>query len=384
MSVITTLAFVGSLAISPVSYSTIDPELLLVRTRDGGTLCAEIETASPRSPRPAIIFISGAGPHTREYSTDAGNSEVGNRAFAVLRDAVVNAGFTAVRYDERGTGCSTGDYAATATTMTLADDVEDLIVGLRERSEVAAGRIILLGHSEGPSIAWIVATRTSEVSGVIALAAPAWTGRRIIEWQHREFLREAEQRGNAAAVRALQLELEREHTTRSASDPWYQFFLDFDPLPVVSKVRVPILLLHGEMDELVSVDQALELATRAREAGNERVSVVVLPGHDHGLGAPGHFDYVGKLGDRAEEEILRWSREEQRANDASYLKGLPAGAYPERDTSRQARKRLEALAPALNRRWWRERAATHDHRGGRGPLQMHHRVGTAGFEPATP
>lgn len=284
---------------------------LVVRTRGGDALCGEVTTALPVAARPTVVFISGAGPHTRDYSTDTGNGDVGNRAFEVLRDAVVRAGYTAVRFDERGTGCSSGDYAATATTMTLAEDVEDLVLGLRQRPEVASNNIVLLGHSEGPIIAMLVASRMPEVSGIISLAGPAWRGHRVIEWQHRQRLRAAQREGDIAQQNALRSALEQEHRNRSESDVWYRFFLDFEPLSVVPTVKVPLLLIHGEDDELVAVEQAIEVAAAAERSGNNRVTLRVLRGHDHALEAGPARCYPGCLSDTVRREIVQWLLKER-------------------------------------------------------------------------
>jgi len=44
-----------------------------------------------------------------------------------------------------------------------------------------------------------------------------------------------------------------------------KYFLTYDPLPVIRKVRQPILILQGEIDRQVTADQADMLAKAARE-----------------------------------------------------------------------------------------------------------------------
>lgn len=302
------LSFAYALAMAVASDTCSLIRELSVPSRSGHRLAVELSTAGATTPRPTVILISGAGAFSREYSTDAGNGRTGNRAFAVLRDSLIRAGYAVIRFDERGTGASTGDYPATATTATLAADVEDIIAAVRQRPEVDSGRIVLLGHSEGAAIAWLVASRTPVVQAVISLGGPAWTGRRIIEWQRSTHAQLPGWSDARPTIASRQEYLDREHQSRSASDHWYRYFLDFDPLAAVGSVAVPMLVLHGDRDVWVSVEQADEIAARARASGNARVTLSVLAGHDHAFGPPGQQWYPGRLSDTLVETVVVWLR----------------------------------------------------------------------------
>lgn len=305
------LPLVYALLTASMSDSCVAIRELRVPSRAGHVLAVELSTALPTQATPTVILISGAGAFSREYSTDAGNGASGNHAFAILRDSMVRAGYSVIRYDERGTGASSGDYAVTATTETLAEDVEDLIAGLSRRPEVDIGRVVLLGHSEGAAIAWLVASRSTFVRGVITLGGPAWNGRRIIEWQ-RNLRPQLDGWSDEFPSRAARIEyLDREHRERVASDHWYRYFLEFDPLAPVARVMVPMLVLHGDRDDWVAFEQASEVATRARVSGNGRVTLTILAGHDHGFGPPGQQWYPGRLSDRLVGGVLHWLRAEQ-------------------------------------------------------------------------
>src|SRR5712691_7912217 len=65
----------------------------------------------PRGPGPfpAVILLSGSGPHDRDESL------VGHRPFLVLADHLTRKGIAVLRFDKRGIGKSTGDYASATT-----------------------------------------------------------------------------------------------------------------------------------------------------------------------------------------------------------------------------------------------------------------------------
>lgn len=274
-----------AIALVVLSSPCISSRELSVRAPAGHTIAAVLETSAPTSRQPTVVLISGSGPYTRDYST-AYSDDRGNHAFVQLARQLVLAGFAVVRFDERGTGQSTGDYARTATTSSLADDVQALIGALARRADVDTNRIALIGHSEGGVIASIVAGRERRIAAVALLSSPAWTGRRIMEWQDAYQLKY----GGWSSLRPTEesrLEwLASERRRRESADVWFPFFLDFDPLPVIRQVRAPILLLHGEADVQVTPDQAIELERAATEAGNSRVTLHVLRGHSHSLGDP--------------------------------------------------------------------------------------------------
>jgi hypothetical protein len=97
-----------------------------------------------------------------------------------------------------------------------------------------------------------------------------------------------------------------------------RYFLAYDPLPTIRKVRQPVLILQGELDRQVTADQADMLAKAAREAGNRDVTVRLFSGLNHlflpaKTGSPSEYsslstnvipeDVMKLLGDWLEERL---------------------------------------------------------------------------------
>ena len=55
--------------------------------------------------------------------------------------------------------------------------------------------------------------------------------------------------------------------------PWMKFFLDYDPLAMARRVRVPTLILQGETDRQVTASQADDLAKAIRSGGNRDLTM---------------------------------------------------------------------------------------------------------------
>lgn len=244
-------------------------ELCVVRseftviTDPGHSIAGVIEYHGEVRRRPTVVLVSGAGPSNRDYSTaydvSQPDSARGNGAFHDIAAVLMQLGYGVVRFDEVGTGRSTGSYAAVATTTSLADDVSAIVRAVRLRLDVDPARILLLGHSEGSAIALHVAWKDPMIAGVISLAGPARSGRQIMKdqfgWQvdHDKDLR-------AFSVDERKRLLESENVEREASDLWYRSFLTYDPLVAARQVRVPTLLIQGLRDWKVAPENVSELA----------------------------------------------------------------------------------------------------------------------------
>jgi pimeloyl-ACP methyl ester carboxylesterase len=114
----------------------------------------------------------------------------------------------------------------------------------------------------------------------VIFAGPAYTGRRIIDFQ----LRNLVMRNNAIpatqkdSVHKAQVAA---FDSAAAHSPWTKFFLAYDPLPTLRKVKAPVMILQGGTDQQVTPDQAPIIARTLQDAGNRDVTLRVLPNHNH-------------------------------------------------------------------------------------------------------
>lgn len=237
-----------------------------------GTLTLPRDAAGPV---PAVVLVSGSGPQNRDGAMPP---IPGYRPFRQIAEALAERGIATLRVDDRGVGASGGDPSR-AATEDLAVDIRSEVGWLRARREIDAGRVALVGHSEGGLIASIVAANDSEIRAVALLAAPARTGREISDYQIRETL--GAQGKTAAQIDSLVAANEVERAAAAAVNPWLRFWLDYDPLPAARRVRTPVLVLQGATDRQVTAEQAEELAAAIRQGGNTDVTVQVFPAVNH-------------------------------------------------------------------------------------------------------
>ncbi len=262
-----------------------------------------------QGPFPAAILLSGSGPHDRDESL------VGHRPFLVLADHLTRKGIAVLRFDKRGIGKSTGDYA-NATTEDFAGDAEAALAYLKTRKEIEVKKIGLIGHSEGGMIAPLVAAHSGDAAWIVLLAVPGLNGEDTLLLQSelilktagvnegqiaktREFNKQTyalvRQEKDPAALQAKLSDLVQssgmsaslphaalQSQVRLLASPWFRFFLDYDPLPALQKTMCPVLALSGEKDLQVSPKENLAKIQKAlQDGGNKDFQTTELPGLNH-------------------------------------------------------------------------------------------------------
>jgi len=271
----------GLLELSAPDYSApagapYTAEEVRVRTREGHTLAGTLTRPAGSAPVACVVTITGSGSQDRDGSIVMVR---GYRPFRGVADALARRGIATLRLDDRGVGGSEAP-ARGATTETFARDVEDALAWLRARPGIDGARLGLVGHSEGGLIAPLVATRDPKLRAIALLAAPAWTGRRVIESQNRRVI----DRDTTATPSSRDSTLHwamSQVDSMARHDPWLAYFLGHDPLATLRDVRVPVLLLQGATDRQVTAGQADELASALARAGNRRVTKQVFPNVNH-------------------------------------------------------------------------------------------------------
>lgn len=305
----------GMLDVRPPDYSAppgapYTAEDVAIPTPAGFTLAGTLTMPKDAvGPVPAFVTITGSGLQDRDEAIPLVR---GYRLFRQVADTLARHGVAVLRMDDRGFGAS-GGTADGATTVDFADDIRAGLAWLRARPGIDRSRLGLIGHSEGAIIAPMIAAADSTLLGIVLLAGPSWPGRRVVESQNAYAIGRAPQVPLSGRDSLLLASMRIADSTMGA-DPWWRFFATHDPLATVRRVRSPVLILHGETDRQVTVEQAHELAAALRQGGNRDVTVRTFPGVNH-LFVPdpvGYWgDYVrlpsGAVAPAVLGELVRWA-----------------------------------------------------------------------------
>jgi len=273
----------------------------------GITLAGTLTEPRSGGPFPAAVMITGSGPQDRDETI------FNHKPFKVIADYLTRRGIAVLRYDDRGTAKSTGNFA-TATSLDFASDARAAIKFLESRTEIDPKHIGLIGHSEGGLIAPMVASTSRDVAFIVLLAGPSLPGTEIIilqdsliaiangakpenlrdERMKKESLFKVIASENDTSVMRKKLrevmlsiagqskdttsqadrETAIERTIGQLTSPWFRFFLFYDPVPALEKVKCPVLALNGEKDLQVPPDADLAGIARALQKGGNRNATV--------------------------------------------------------------------------------------------------------------
>jgi len=192
--------------------------------------------------------------------------------------ALADEGLAVLRFDFTGLGASEGEFAAT----TFSSNVADLVAGADWLRRNHGPPRVLVGHSLGGAAVLAAAVEIPEVAAVATIAAPSDPAhvRRHFDEEVTGEIR-AEGRANVT-LGGRDLAIGRD-------------FLDdierWDLLARVRRMRAALLVFHGPLDAIVSIEHARRLF----EAARHPKSFVSLDGADHLLTGDADSRYVGTV-----------------------------------------------------------------------------------------
>lgn len=210
--------------------------------------------------RPGLVLVHDAGPRDRqEYLAEA-------RALAA-------AGVVTAVYDKRTDGYSLANRSFEA----LADDALSAVELLRARPDVDPARVGLLGRSEGGWVAPLAASKSSHAAFVITVGAGGLPPARTQAWSNVTYL------DHAGVTDSLRTPL-GVNLTRVLVAAGMFGAADYQPAPVLERVRQPMLAVFGANDRSTAPGESVGIFRDALDrGGNRHYTIRVLPDADHEL-----------------------------------------------------------------------------------------------------
>lgn len=301
----------------PYPYATADTVFASADgTRLGGTM------ALPEGARTMVVFVTGSGPQNRDEEL------FDHKPFAVIADKLARCGVASLRYDDRGTGQSEGDFAS-STTYTFRDDARAAIEACRGIPGIE--RVGVVGHSEGGTIAFMLAADGS-ADFVVSLAGMAVPAKEMLLRQNELSLDkynirdEARAQSLALISRVFDLiaagqpvdmdslmadgqygsvpqivveSIKKNGTARSA---WFDGFVALDPTQWLASVRCPLLAINGTKDLQVNAES--NLAHIAQLVPHAKIMSVAGLNHLMQHARTGELDEYGTIRETVAPEVL--------------------------------------------------------------------------------
>ncbi len=231
---------------------------------DGAAIAGQLLFPSDRPAMlyPGLIICHGIpGSGVARPSDDPG--------YEGLAREFLSLGIAVVIFNFRGCGESGGNFDMTGWVR----DLEAVLDKVLNTPHIDPTRVILLGFSGGGAAAIRVAAESTRVFGVAAVGTPAHFG--TFEKDPAEIVADFKERG-----------LVKSPGFPPSLDRWIDGFRDIEPRRWIGQVRAKhILIVHGDADELIPLEQATEIFNHA-PAGVAELSVI--PGGMHRLRLNAH------------------------------------------------------------------------------------------------
>ena len=227
------------------------------------------------------IIIAGSGPTDRD-----GNNYLGVKAnsYKLVSEGLAQKGIASLRYDKRGVGKSSspGMKEADLRFDDYISDVKSWINYLID--SVKYKRLVLIGHSEGALLASI-AGQEDRVDGVVLVSGMGRSFDEVIAEQISRSAPLAIQQESQTIMDSLKSgSLVSEVPSyfnalyRPTVQPYLISLLKYAPLAQASMLQKPVLILQGDADTQIQVQDAKALAGVVKQS-----QLVIIPKMDHVL-----------------------------------------------------------------------------------------------------
>ena len=315
----------------PFSYHS--EEVTFQNADDGVTLAGTLPWPASGARCKAVVLISGSG------GQDRNNTFSEHKTFFVLADYLARHGIATLRVDDRGVGKSGGNLKESGLPDADADAVA-AVNYLKQRPEINADSVGVIGHSEGAFVAFSMAAR-KEVPFIITLAGGGVSGSELLLMQraallkvsgvkedfiekYNNYMRQAQdivlQSGDAATCERKLTELfngtplagQAAATTQQLYNVAKIELLKYNPEWDFPEITCPVLALNGDKDCQVPVENLEFIRKGISENGNTQVKTIVFPGLNHMFqpavtGSPVEYsDIEETIAPAVLQEIVNW------------------------------------------------------------------------------
>lgn len=224
-----------------------------------------------------VLIISGSGPTDRDGNTPLLNGR--NDSLKLLAIELKKNGISSFRYDKRTSGLSREIYYD--SDMTFDDFISDALSAIEYLKEKGYENIYLLGHSQGSLIAFEAAKRMDS-AGIISVNGPSERIDIVLENQFKGSVEndsfEMEVINNLRKGKITNVSTEDHLMFNTRNQKFLLSWMKYSPMESIKTLDCPLLLIQGNMDSQVSIEDLEKLKN-----ANPDISFEIIDGMNHVL-----------------------------------------------------------------------------------------------------
>lgn len=213
---------------------------------------------------PLAVIIAGSGP------TDLNGNQpnLQNNSLKYLSDDLAEQGIATVRFDKRGIGKSSSFPESEMTINQFADDVVTIIDYYKKYGFTD---IYIIGHSEG-SLIGLIAIQRITLKGFISIAGAGSPADEILKKQLQPQLPPIWYDRVVSMIDSLKNHHEVHNVApslqvlfRPSVQPYLMSWFDYDPTELIAQLNCPVLVVQGDQDIQVDIEEAKKLEQMAKD-----------------------------------------------------------------------------------------------------------------------
>ena len=241
---------------------------------------------------PVVLMVTGSGQQNRDEELFE------HKPFAVIADALARQCIASLRYDDRGWGDKSVNFA-NFTTDDFRQDAAAALPLLRKRFN----KVGILGHSEGGTIAMMLAAE-GKTDFIVSLAGMAISGKETLVMQNRQAMssiglpkemvdtycnsisKALDEIASGKKASEINIDDTPEalkpitiKALQQADTPYIRHFLTIDVSKQLSKIKCPVLALNGTKD--TQVDCAANTTLLEKGLINSKHTIKKIEGVNH-------------------------------------------------------------------------------------------------------
>ncbi|MDD5601284.1 MAG: DUF3887 domain-containing protein [Actinomycetota bacterium] len=281
-------------------------------------LPATLTVPEGKGPFPAVILVHGSGPADRDETIGI------IKPFKDIAWGLATRGIVVLRYEKRTRQYAykivdeINDYTVNEETI---DDALAAVNLLREVEEVDSGKIFIIGHSLGATLAPRIAARDEEIAGLILLAGGS-NGLYIEKaLEQIEYIASLDGKIDETETKQMdeiekqlkkirELDIKEGEIVLGASKAYWEDLIAYDPVKTAKNLTIPMFFLQGERDYQVTMEDFREWEEGL--SGKDKVYLKSYQDLNHlfvtgtGKSTPDDYTKPGNVAEVVIEDIAEW------------------------------------------------------------------------------
>jgi dienelactone hydrolase len=275
-------------------------------------------------PFPAVILVQGSGPNDRDETLGP------NKPFRDLAWGLATRGIAVLRYEKRTR--QFGPKVAALKELTfkeeVVDDVLEAAALLRKEKKIDAKKIYILGHSLGATVAPRIGELDERIAGLILLAGTSRPLEDVVleQIQYIYSLLGSPTDDRKEELEKLKKQVDRVKDPKLSPDTptielplgvpatYWLALRDYDCKGTAAKVKRPMLILQGERDYQVTMDdfdgwkKAVGSRKDVRMKSYPKLNHLFMEGE--GKAKPQEYEKPGYVAEEVVNDIAEWVKKQ--------------------------------------------------------------------------